>query len=275
MSIALCSLVINEMEWLPALYTQHRDWPGLVSWICVESADRVYAETNPEMVNKRGLSVDGTTEYLKELEQKDRRVVYIPHGISNHINPAQGKCESRQRYLEALEVVKPDYLLILDADEFYTKRDQERISKLFPRADSSYNSFCIPYRHLWRPPSIVDRPIMESEVVKGFWAIEHCHGFRWFPGLRYGNYHMTPKEANGTPLSDKMLFLKTLAEYPQCVHLGFAAGRREREAKHRYYATRGEAADRKRNWYVASRKTWEIWRPGTVIPRGAEIIPYT
>ena len=67
MSIVLSTLCLNEMEWLDKLYAQHKDWVGLEKWIFVESADRVYAETNPDMVSSSGLSVDGTTEFLREL----------------------------------------------------------------------------------------------------------------------------------------------------------------------------------------------------------------
>ena len=38
--IALATLALNEMEWLPLLWEQHRAWPGMVRWVFVEAADR-------------------------------------------------------------------------------------------------------------------------------------------------------------------------------------------------------------------------------------------
>ncbi len=90
MSIQLNTLCLNEMEWLPRLYEQHRDWHGMGHWVFVEAADRAYAEANPDMVSKDGLSIDGTSEWLADLAKRDDRVIYIPHGFTGHENPAQG-----------------------------------------------------------------------------------------------------------------------------------------------------------------------------------------
>src|SRR4051794_7463634 len=38
MSVLLATLCINEMEWLPRLYEQHKDWPGMAGWVFVEAA---------------------------------------------------------------------------------------------------------------------------------------------------------------------------------------------------------------------------------------------
>ena len=53
MRIVLATLLLNEMEWLPKLYEQHKDWPGLCGWVFVEAADRVYANVNPEVDHPR------------------------------------------------------------------------------------------------------------------------------------------------------------------------------------------------------------------------------
>ncbi len=58
MKVCLCTLILNEMEWLPRFWVQHQRWPGLVRHIFVEAADAVYATANPDMVSADGLSID-------------------------------------------------------------------------------------------------------------------------------------------------------------------------------------------------------------------------
>jgi len=51
MSVLIGTICLNEMQWLPMLYEQHRYWPDLEKWVFVEGADRVYQQTNPELVS--------------------------------------------------------------------------------------------------------------------------------------------------------------------------------------------------------------------------------
>src|ERR1700674_5471113 len=101
MSIQLCSLCLNEEEWIEKNYLQHKDWPGMVKWVFVHGADVMYGEANPDMVTSDGLSVDNTKSLLDELAKNDSRVKVIHHGWMRNKDPAQGKCEGRSRYLEA------------------------------------------------------------------------------------------------------------------------------------------------------------------------------
>ena len=273
MSVLLATLCINELEWLPHLYEQHKDWPELASWVFVEAADASYAQSNPEMVSKDFLSVDGTSQFLRSLEAKDPRVTYIPHGLSVDPNPAKCKCQARQRYLDVAEQVKPELVVVLDADEFYTYRDQQRVLA-WVRRHWRTPSFVFRKREIWRPPSLADRPLFESEVVGGFWKIDCCHWWRWSPGLNYRDCHNTPSNADGKPINDPQQFFADHPYSPQMIHLGYAAKKEVRLAKNRYYADRGEAVDLKRSWYVESRTAWENWKPGDPLPNGAEVIPY-
>lgn len=271
MKLCLCTLALNEMQWLPSLWEQHRAWPGVdLTWIFVESADRVFAETNPDLVTYDGLSTDGTTDYLGELARVNPRVLHIPHGLACHPDPAQGKCAARQRYLDAAEKVQPDFLLVLDADEFHTRADQEGIVKTF-QVHPRVTGFSFHQRHVWRPPVVADLPLFSYEVRGGFWSIPHVRGWRWQRGLRYVSNHNTPETAGGRRLD---LQLRRFAS-PQCIHLGFAASAESRRSKHAYYEARGEKVDARRAWYCESRASWEKWRPGDTLPRGAEVVPWT
>lgn len=279
MSVLLATLCLNEMEWLPKLYLQHRNWPGLARWVFVEAADTVYAAQNPERVTPEGLSVDGTSGCLRALAEVDPRVTYIAHGFTSHARAEAGKIAARQRYLEIAEEVRPNYVIVLDADEFYTRLDQERLPNLMDRF-RSYWAFTFPRREIWRPPSCIDQPLFSQEVVGGFWQIPCCHWWRWSPGLHYDDCHNTPKDIYGRYLNNKLFQLhgggsRICEEVPQMIHLGFAARREDRLAKNAYYAARGERRDKMRKWYVESRARWEMWKPGDVLPRDAHVIPYT
>ena len=274
MSVLLATLCLNEMEWLPRLYRQHKDWPELAQWVFVEAADRVYAEANPGTVNGAGLSTDGTSEFLEQLTSRDSRVVYIKHGFSEDPDPAKGKIAARQRYLEVAGQVAPQFVIGLDADEFYTREDQGRLIEVM-RGEPSYHCFTFPKREIWRPPSLAQEPLLRYEAVGGFWGIPCCHWWRWSRGLYYQDCHNIPCHRKGWHLNDRIGQLHNDLSKPQMLHLGFASERvATRLAKNRYYAERGEAADPQRSWYVESRAAWEKWRPGERLPRGARIALY-
>lgn len=272
MRVCLCTLVLNEMEWLPKLYEQHKDWPGLVKWIFVESADACYKETNPELVSPEGLSVDGTTQFLEKLATNDDRVVHIKHGISYAHDPAQGKCQSRNRYLDEMDSVEPDFFVVVDADEFYPKSTQTVINSEMERKKDF--SIALTHREIWFPPSIQNTHYRFGyEVIGGFWSILYCRIWKWFPNLLYVN-HNTPFY-KGNPLTEKMLRYDSSRKDLYHVHLGFAGNSVLRKAKNRYYENRGESKDPKRSWYCESRACFESWKPGDILPREAQVIPYT
>jgi hypothetical protein len=272
-SIALCSLVLNEMEWLPKLYEQHKAWPNLTKWIFVESADRVYASTSPHMVTVEGLSVDGTSQFLQDLAFCDPRVVYVPYGFSHHTDPAQGKCDSRTQYLRCLEDVKPDYFFVLDGDEFYTHSAQKQILNHMAIC-RGHTAFCFKHRHPWHPPSVMQDPLFRYEVEGGFWDIPLCRGWLWSSGLLYNKNHNTPQDTGGKLLDRRIKRFDQQSGTPYCVHMAFTASVATRHAKHQYYANRGEATDSKRSWYVESRACYETWKPGDRLPRNAKVSFY-
>ena len=264
MSVVIGTLAINEMEWLPKLYEQHKDWPGLRKWVFVEAADRVYATTNPELVTEGGLSIDGTSEFLADLAKKDPRVVYIPHGFSDHEDPAQGKCAARNRYMDYAE---DGYILALDADEFFPLSHQRRIDTLM--AATNRDGLLIAYRNIWRPDSIRDEPLFDLEVVGNFWRIGVCKLWKWFKGISYDGNHNAPFH-DGVCSNKNMQIV--LSGYPCFVHMGFASKRLFRMAKNQYYSDRGELEDTPD--YVASRGAFNDWQVGDVLPNGDSVVPY-
>lgn len=273
-SVALCTLCLNEMQWLPKLYQQHKDWPGLSRWVFVESADSVYAQTNPALASSQGLSVDGTTEFLNELSKSDDRIVHIPYGFCAHPDPAQGKCIARSQYLTSADEVQPKYLIVLDADEFYTYQHQ-RLIITYADTYTGYNALVLKHRDIWKPPTVPDLQLFSREAVGGFWDIPYCRVWRWFPGMSYYTNHNTPELPSGKLLDIRLKRLDSRSSAPMMIHMGFASEHKYRTAKNNYYIARGEGRVDHRGWYTESRAAWETWTPETVLPRGAKVIPYT
>lgn len=278
MRIMLATLCLNEMEWLPKLVQQHIRFPNMVGWVFVESADIVYANTNANLVTKNGLSVDGTTEYLEKLSIEHESIHYVQHGFCKNDDPAQGKCEARNRYLEIADELCPDYIIVIDADEFWTHRMQNGFEEHLSRHRGAFG-YTTEHRDIWHPPSIASEPLFKYEIVGGFWSILYCRVWKWFDGMRYTDNHNTPCRTDGYSLDkkmydhrrDRMLGRKHL-EY---VHLGFAGIPKYRVAKNEYYRQRGEKDDPKRRQYTESRAYFESWKPGEKLPRGVNVIPYT
>ena len=277
MSLLIGTLCLNEMEWLPRLYEQHKNWPGLTKWVFVESADIMYAQANPGMVNRFGLSTDGTTEYLQWLATEDDRIIHIPMGISSNRDPAQGKCEARQRYMDVANEIQPNWILTLDADEFYTLKDQEKMLPSFKRWARNKNGVTLPYRNIWRPESIQDQPLFQFEITGKLWGVVVCKFWRWQPGIKYDGNHNSPT-VNGKPCNKNLKKLHKLREskhVPQFIHMGFASRAKTRTAKNRYYVERGEGKTDHRGHYVKSRASFEGWLPGDELANDDKIVSYT
>lgn len=273
--ILLATLCLNEMEWLDKLYTQHKAWEGLVSWVFVEAADTSYTAANPQMVTKDGLSVDGTTEFLEKLAREDNRICHIKFGHSKHADVAQGKAPARSAYLQVADYIHPDWIIILDADEFYTNDAQERVSAYLDSSHAkSFDAVCFRQREIWRAPSIVDKPLFSYEVIGGLWKMHHCHCWKWRWGLTYGRSHVWPQNQQGKMMNANMDMADRLGNTPEWVHLGWASQASTRLAKTRYYVQRKEGVRDGRQRHMVCRMAWENWKPGMILPYGAAVVPY-
>lgn len=278
MTVLLATICLNEMEFLPKLYRQHSRWPGLTRWVFVEAADQIYAETNPDLVSADGLSVDGTSQFLQNLAVRDPKVVHIQHGISRHEDRSQGKIAARNRYMEIADEVKPEFLIVVDADEFYTHRDQARLPSEMNRHPAGLG-YVLTHREIWCPPSMRHGDLFTMEVTGGSWGVRYCRCWRWSEGLRYVQDHNTPSLKDGSLMigakrRPAIAFDKNPSK-PQMIHLGYASKKSTRQAKNRYYERRGEASDPRRKWYTECRRAWESWNPGDSLPHGGKVARYT
>lgn len=279
MRVMLATIALNEIEWLPKLVEQHKDWPGLCGWVFVEGADKRYAEVNPGMVTAEGLSVDGTTSFLSRTCSTEN-LIHVRGGISSGFARDQNKIPLRNRYLEEADRLRPDVIVQLDCDEFYTRKDQEAINLMCGIHLQGYNAIMLKQRHIWRPPVLANPSnLLSQEVVGGYWQVPHTRIWRWIPGMRHRRNHNWP-ETEGGYLTRNMLRVDLMrGDHPQCVHMGYASSIRSRSAKHSYYVARGEGQElgrvgRRRRMYLDCRSAWENWKPGETLPHGAEIIEY-
>lgn len=284
MRIMLATLLMNEMEWLRAgLFEQHAGWPDTICWAFVEAADVTYAKTNPEMVTDHGLSVDGTTEYLRALAAD--RPGFVRHiqvgffGAGTGGDPMHAKGEARNHYLRLADELEPDWIVQVDGDEFYAHEDQRRIVAYLAQFTTEPRPpVLFRQRYPWWPSSSRDsgRHMFEQEVVGGYFSVPHLRVWPWYRGMRHLKNHNWPQLPDGsTSLRDRMVRMDRIPTAPECVHLAFASSLKNRSAKHRYYENRGEALDPSRARNVACRAAWETWVPGEKLPNGAQVIPYT
>ena len=298
--IGLATIALNEAEFIEAQLCQHLDWPGLAVWVWVEGACSLYAKANPEAVSSKGLSTDGTSEILRA--SSSDKVCYVPTGVvgcGEHDRMGEEKRLLRNMYCRLLACESIDILIVLDADEFYTLEDQQRINDIVVQ-NPEHTRFLFPQRHVWRPPSVVDtQGRLDQEVAGGYWAVPHLRVWRWHrtkwpnarrrgpwrTGGRYTKDHnhiMFPRET--WPDDARKLYRRQdwvrnggeVAEYPQCVHAGFARDGQHRARTNRYYVHRGEGKEEgfSRQHYVDCRAAWEMWTPGDELPHGAAVHNY-
>ncbi len=270
--IMLATICLNEMEWLPKLYEQHKAWPGLAAWVFVEGCDVAYNNANPGMVTAQGLSTDGTSDFLDDLVKKDSRVTVIRPGFVANDRPDQGKVGLRNEYWHYADSLKPDWVVMLDADEMYTKPHQHLMNVCL-KESSGYLGACFRQREIWRPPSIVDQPLLSWEVVGGLWRMHHTHCWKWAYGTKHLLSHVWPQTPTGLLMNRHVARYDVHPNTPEYVHLGWASQTRTRMAKTRYYHARGEGKDDGRKHWMECRDAWERW-PETPLPHGGRVLPY-
>lgn len=275
MHAMLASIMLNEADMLLACYLAHIHWPGYKKWVMVEGAARSYAEANQDAVTDAGLSTDNTAEIMQRL-LVDRRLLHIKHGWADG-EPGQQKCALRNRYLEVADQIQPDYVVVIDLDEYYLSHDQRAINHLLANPkNQQFGAFMLKQRHLWRPPSIQHLPLTSFEIVGGYFDVPHCRIWRWKNGMRHIRNHNTP-EVDGHFLNEQQF--RGGDKDPQVIHLGFARKPEHRGRTNRYYVQRGEgtkeADGSNRSMYVECRAAWEGWKEGAPLPHGMTVIPFS
>lgn len=189
------------------------------------------------------------------------------------------KAEARNAYLRHADALEPDWLVVIDADEFYENGDQARIAQIMEQfATEPRPPLLLKQRYPFYPPVYrgQGKPMFRHEVTGSYFSVPHLRIWPWYPGLRHRGNHNWPEFEDGRSLRDLMVRLDKNPNAPQCVHMAFASYADIRSAKHRYYEARGEAVDPARRKYVECRSWWETYRPtGRPAPKGVKILPWS
>lgn len=268
MRILLCTLCLNEADILERHIQHHLKWPDRVGHIYVEGSDPLYDRKNDD-----GLSIDDTTSILKN----HFNVEHIPVGIfdpSLHDRPIpsdQYKAIGRDVYLRAAEKYDPDWIIVVDADEFYPQKSMDNIVSFLSVVSNDITSITVPQIHLWRPPVISYRPVRFA-VTGRYWSVPHVRIFRYRPEMTYIASHDCTRGVSGdlpavnhnwpayrgetSHANSRNVWMMSA----QCYHYGFAPRDFDGyKADLRYYAARGEMETR--NQTYRCRKAFLEWQP--------------
>ena len=239
-------IVLNEERFVENNIINLLNWKRIAKIVVVEGADENYPKTN---VTSDGLSKDNTTSILKRLSSKYPIIDYVPKGFS------VDKQDLRNEYMKR---ATGDFLLVVDADEFYgfdylnkidnevKKSPIETIQWEFQRDDLKNGTYG-GIVHFWHN--------LKYRVVGGYYSIPHQRIYRFIPGMLYKDSHNHPEMPDGTRI-DKLRHRwgKTSARY---YHAGFMKDFNNMRDKQDYYYNRGEKSDKP--MYSTTRELWFNW----------------
>lgn len=246
--ISFGSILLNEQKFIGANLCQHYDFCD--EWILVEGACKEYPERK---VTVDGLSLDKTKLIIDLFPDPKSKITYIQYGWTN-VDGEHAKSELRNEYISR---AKGQYLVVVDADEFYEVDDLKTgISDL----ELDFNKFAIvfPQVHFWKD--------MKSFITGEYYDISHTRFYKNLPGMKYIRNHNFP-ELNGKfvhemgqfkyprkIIEDKNIKESYYFDGPKCYHMGFAKDFEDMRDKTDYYLARGEATTRIST--TSSRAAW-------------------
>lgn len=262
MNITIGMIVLNEEEFIEKNLKQHYNWDGadVHQIIIVEGAVKLFPKRN---ITDEGLSTDRTAEIIRSFPDPDKKIEFIQ-------GYWEDKSHQRNQYAQRVRD-DTDYLLVIDADEFYPKVMQWKISQLIQQ-NQSIHSFLIRQRHIWKPPSLSDSDLFKYEVIGGYWSVPHLRLYKWKGDSRYYENHneLVYPDGHNLHVRDSGFYECGLDIY--LVHMGFARGEKFCRDKQDYYYNRGEKITRP--MYSDCREAWFTWKKGDALPHGANVISY-
>lgn len=116
-------IVLSEEYWIEYNLRQHYDLADEI--VIVEGA--VPQAIADGLADEGGYSVDRTRELIENFPDPENKIKYLRVGKVKHRNAL------RSKYLDQ---VTGDWILIIDADEFYRKKDFDYIRESIDKADS-------------------------------------------------------------------------------------------------------------------------------------------
>lgn len=122
-------IVLSEEYWIEDNLKQHYDLADEI--IIVEGAVPQFIEMG--LATEDGMSVDRTAEIIRNFPDPEGKIHFIQKGKVNNRNELRQEC---------LKYIHMDWVLIVDADEFYKKSDFAKIRDGINEADRLGNSIC-------------------------------------------------------------------------------------------------------------------------------------
>ena len=238
MNVTIGMIVLNESEYIWANLCQHYEFADKI--VIVEGADPLYPK---ERVTGKGLSMDATAQLVRDFPDPDKKIVFVQHGFAS-ANGDQAKCELRNRYMEH---VLEGLLIVVDADEFYMRRDLYEAIQRAVRQDRMY-AWQYPQIHFWKTP--------EQFITGQYYDVTHTRFWRVTGKERYTTDHNSPHELAVKMYNRKLLSSKggEKIEPPVCYHFGFCKSQENMRDKNTYYVNRGEKRSRPKT--TRSRAAW-------------------
>lgn len=243
-SIAFGTILLNEQKFIAKSLFHHYDF--FDKWVLVEGTCLGYPTRK---VTDLGFSKDLTSKMIKVFPDPKNKIMYIPYGWTVQ-EGEDAKSELRNRYLRYID---EDYLVVIDADEFYLKNDLvEAFSKF---GDKNIYGITLPQVHFWKST--------KQYITGEYYDISHTRLYKNIVGMKYIHNHNFP-EINGKYIHElghykyKRTQIKKgegyIFEEPKCFHMGFAKDYDDMKDKSDYYVNRGE--DETRKTTTASRAAW-------------------
>lgn len=247
-NISFGTILLNEQKFIGSNLCQHYDLCD--EWILVEGACKGYPERK---VSKSGLSLDNTELIINLFPDPLAKITYIQYGWTKATGE-DAKSELRNEYAKR---ISGEYLVVIDADEFYQKNDLNIAIETL-KNDKKKFAIVLPQVHFWKTTN--------AFITGEYYDISHTRIYRIIPGMKYVKNHNFP-EINGKFVHQMGQFkyprkVIEIEKYsgaynydgPKCFHMGFAKDFEDMKDKTEYYVNRGE--DKTRILTTNSRAAW-------------------
>lgn len=244
--VSFGTILLNEKKFIGENLVQHYSFCD--EWVLVEGACKGYPERK---VSDFGCSLDETELIINIFPDPFGKINYIRYGWTFSDGEA-AKSELRNEYLKR---VCGDYLVVVDADEFYTHDDFNEAINYLKANKNSISAVILPQVHFWKT--------VESFITGDYYDVSHTRIFKNLFGMKYIRNHNFP-EINGQYVHEmgQFKFPRLIKENingfdyegPKCYHMGFAKDFEDMQDKTQYYVNRGE--DKTRITTTKSRAAW-------------------
>lgn len=243
------TILLNEQKFIGFNLLQHYNLCD--EWILVEGACKGYPERK---VTKDGLSKDFTATIIECFPDPFAKINYIKYGWTNK-DGEDAKSELRNQYANK---VRGDYLVVIDADEFYQPEDLD-VALNALKNNTTYDAVVLPQVHFWKTTN--------HFITGEYYDISHTRIFRSYKGMEYKRNHNF-LEINGKFIHEgrQLKIQREIFEVEKnkfsykgvkCYHMGFAKDVSDMEDKTQYYINRGEDVTR-----VSTTKSRAAWFTG-------------